>query len=59
MKSKMMPGQEPYTLEEQMALRILLDAATRAEELCRVDDLEAFADELARQLIAGMPTNGH
>ena len=47
---KMMPEQEPYTFEEQMALQILLDAAVRAEELCKVDDLEMFAMHLVSEV---------
>ena len=42
-KPRMMPGQQPYTAEEQAAVDRLIAGANRAQELCDEDELEEYA----------------
>jgi len=42
---KMLPGQAPYTEEEQRVLSQLLAASIKAEEIFSADELERFAAE--------------
>ena len=46
---KMIPGQKPYTEEEQEQLDDLFRAALEAEEMFDLDELEEFAAEQKRK----------